>query len=151
MRTGENGARMRQPNMKPRHDVAIAIVHRNGRWLVALRRPDAHLGGLWEFPGGKLHDGESATDAALRELREECAVEADVERVLPPVEHDYGDRRVRLTAVLCRWRSGEPQPLSGEVCRWVTRGELAELAMPALNAEIIAAATGEAQPRTGCD
>jgi mutator protein MutT len=120
-------------------DVAVALVRRDGLWLVARRPPDAHLPDVWEFPGGKCQAGESAEQTALRELREECGVIAVADEILGAWTHDYGDRVVRLTAVLCRWNSGEAQPLGCTACRWVSLAELASLEMPAVNAEIIAA------------
>lgn len=117
--------------------VAIALVHRGNRWLVARRRPEAHLGGLWEFPGGKREGTETPAETALRELHEECAVEAVVEAELGTLRHDYGDRVVSLTPLVCRWRSGDGAAHGCEECRWATLGEISGLPMPALNAEII--------------
>lgn len=122
---------------KPRFKVGLAIVHRDGRWLVAKRRPDAHLGGLWEFPGGKCEPGEQPPDAAIRELREECGVEAEIERVLEPLVCEYDDRIVELTAAICRWVSGEAQALESDQCRWVLLSEMRKLDMPEVNAEIM--------------
>ena len=125
---------------KPTHDVALALVARGDEWLVARRHADAHLGGLWEFPGGKQHPGEAAADAAVRELLEECGVRAVALRALPACVCEYEDRVVRLTPVLCRWTAGVPQALGNEVCRWAATAELAALEMPAVNAGIIGAA-----------
>lgn len=136
---------------KPFFEVALAVVVREARWLVARRRADVHLPGVWEFPGGKCEAGESPDRAALRELREECAVEAVVERVLEPRECDYGDRTVRLTPVLCRWTGGEGEALHSDECRWVTGEELRCLAMPAVNAGIVAAALAWAGGRTSAE
>lgn len=119
-------------------EVAVAIVRRESLWLVAKRRPDVHLGGLWEFPGGKLHAGESPPEAALRELMEECAVSARVERQLPPATHAYDDRTVRIHPILCVWERGEPRPVGSEECRWVSTEALVALDMPALSRAIIA-------------
>jgi mutator protein MutT len=124
---------------RPSYEIALALVHRAQRWLVARRHADAHLGGLWEFPGGKCMPGESPVVAALRELAEECAVRANPIAVLAPVTHAYADRIVRLTPVICRWESGEPQPLASAACRWVSATELRELDMPEATAPIIAA------------
>ena len=123
---------------KPVIHVAVAVVQRDRLWLVARRRQDAHLPGVWEFPGGKLRQGESPAAAAIRELREECAIEAVAERRLRPVTGEYADRRVSITPVACRWRSGEPQPVGNDECRWVSLSELRALTMPPVNAEIIA-------------
>lgn len=121
----------------PVRRVAIAIVLREGRYLVAKRHPDAHLGGLWEFPGGKFEATETAQQAALRELREECGIEALPERSLRQFRHDYGDRIVEITPTICRFASGEARPLGSVECRWVSLQELRELKMPAANAEIL--------------
>jgi mutator protein MutT len=125
---------------KPTQHIAIALVHRDDRWLVAQRKSDAHLAGLWEFPGGKCQLHETATQAALRELYEECAVRAEPQCVLDAVTCEYDDRVVHLTPVICRWRSGEPQPLANQRCRWVSGTELQGLEMPAVNATIVRAA-----------
>lgn len=125
--------------MKSEVEVAIALVHRGENWLVAKRPPGVHLGGLWEFPGGKREAGESPAETALRELYEECAVSATAEAALPALRHDYGDRVVALTPVVCRWTHGEAMPRGCAECRWATLDEIAVLHMPALNAEIIAA------------
>lgn len=127
---------------RPVTDVAIAIVRRDDRWLVALRPADVHLPNVWEFPGGKRAPGESAEQTALRELREECGVEAVAEQIIGVFEHDYGERLVQLTPVLCRWSAGEPEPRECAACAWVTTEELMRLEMPALNEEIIRALIG---------
>lgn len=119
------------------HQVALALVHRDDLWLVAKRHAHAHLGGLWEFPGGKLHPGESPEECAVRELVEECGVVATVEHTLPTVVCEYNDRIVHLVPVICRWVRGEAQPLASDACLWVTRDQLLRLDMPAVNAGII--------------
>jgi 8-oxo-dGTP diphosphatase len=92
---------------------------------------------LWEFPGGKCETDEGPVAAAVRELDEECGVQAVAERALAPVFREYPERCVRITPVVCRWEAGEAQPLDSESCRWVTLAELRELEMPPINAEII--------------
>ena len=129
----------------PSIDVAVADVHKNGRWLVAKRHPHAHLGGKWEFPGGKSKPGETAEQTALRELEEECAVQATIDRKLDTLRCDYGDRIVHLTPVICRWRSGHPRPLACVETAWVSLEQLARLDMPALNTSIIQALSDATQ------
>ena len=127
-----------RPQRPPAVRVALAIVRRDSRWLVARRRDDVHLGGLWEFPGGKCEPGETAEQAAVRELLEECDVVAEVERCLPELRHDYEDRTVTLTPVLCRWLEREARPLGSVECRWVTLDELEAFDMLAANAVVLA-------------
>jgi len=121
----------------PSFDVALALVYRRSRWLVAKRSDDCHLGGLWEFPGGKCEPGETPIQAALRELREECGIEAEARKVMPAFECEYEDRRVSITPVVCEWKSGEARPIASDECRWATLAELRRLDMPAVNAEIL--------------
>ncbi len=124
---------------KPVIDVAVALVSDGGRWLVARRPAHVHLGGFWEFPGGKCEPGEDPPQTAVRELREECGVEAVAVRVLDRIAHEYPDRHVRLAPVLCQRISGLAQALASVECRWVTADELRMLAMPPANASILEA------------
>ncbi|MBU0637307.1 MAG: (deoxy)nucleoside triphosphate pyrophosphohydrolase [Planctomycetes bacterium] len=117
--------------------VAVALVSRAGKWLVSRRLPHVHVGGLWEFPGGKIAADEGPMLAAVRELREECGVVAAALRPLPAVTCDYGDRTVHITPVLCHWESGEADPIQSAAIRWVSFDELRLLEMPAANAEIL--------------
>jgi 8-oxo-dGTP diphosphatase len=64
--------------------VAAAIIVEHGRVLLTQRKPGTHLGGLWEFPGGKVEDGEDPKDALARELREELGIEALVGEIAQP-------------------------------------------------------------------
>jgi 8-oxo-dGTP diphosphatase len=120
-------------------EVALAVVLREGRVLVARRDDDAHQGGLWEFPGGKLADDELPADAARRELLEETGLTAAGAEPLVIVVHDYEDRLVRLHAFVMRIAAGEPRLDGGREWRWVERAELDGLAMPAANARILRA------------
>jgi 8-oxo-dGTP diphosphatase len=122
---------------KPHVHVAVAIVRRGKNWLVAKRYTDAHLGGRWEFPGGKINAGESPADSAVRELREECALHAEPRHTLAPVHFEYADRIVHITPVICAWTSGEPAPLANQACAWVSTPHLRRLRMPPANTEII--------------
>lgn len=124
----------RSPAAQP---VALAIIRRDDLWLVARRPRDVHLGGLWEFPGGKCEPGETPAAAAVREAHEECGVVVEPIRVLPPVRRDYGDRVIDLVAIACRWVSGDAKPIASEECRWVTLDELRRLDMPEVNGAIL--------------
>ncbi len=125
---------------KPIREIALALVYRGDQWLVAKRGASVHLAGLWEFPGGKLLPYETAQQAAVRELYEECAVRAQPLEALQVIVWEYEDRVLRITPVICRWDAGEPQALGNELCRWVDGVELQSLAMPPANAAIVQAA-----------
>lgn len=125
---------------KPVLSIAIALVQRDGRWLVTLRHDAAHLGGYWEFPGGKVEDMETPEQAAVRELHEETGIVAHAHSVQQAHVAKYADRVVRITPVLCEYRGGDARPRASAACRWVTTEELTTLRMPAVNAAIIQAA-----------
>jgi A/G-specific adenine glycosylase len=109
------------------------------RVLIDQRLEEGLLGGLWEFPGGKQEPGEAIADTIRRELREELAIEAEVGAELITVEHAYSHKRLRFVVHLCRWLSGDPQPLASQQVRWVEPSALSDYPFPAANARIIAA------------
>ncbi|MBN8279885.1 MAG: 8-oxo-dGTP diphosphatase MutT [Gammaproteobacteria bacterium] len=95
-----------------------------GRVLIARRADRAHAGGCWEFPGGKLHAGESAADALARELREELGIEVRAATPFMVHRHDYPERRVELHVFRVSAWDGEPRGLEGQPLRWVGVDEL---------------------------
>ncbi len=110
-----------------------------GRVLIDQRLDEGLLGGLWEFPGGKQEADEPIGATILRELREELAIEVEVGEELISLEHAYSHKRLRFVVHLCRWLSGEPQPLASQQVRWVHPTELDAYPFPAANGRIIAA------------
>ena len=109
------------------------------RILLARRPLHKHLGGLWEFPGGKLEAGEDAAAGLVRELAEELAIQVlDCERYLS-LHHDYGDRRLHLEAWLVRAFAGDPIGNEGLEIAWVERLCLDQYPMPVANKPIAAA------------
>ncbi|WP_231594501.1 8-oxo-dGTP diphosphatase MutT [Synechococcus sp. CBW1107] len=109
------------------------------RVLIDQRLEEGLLGGLWEFPGGKQEPDEPIVDTIRRELREELAIEVEVGEELIRLDHAYSHKRLRFIVHLCRWSSGEPQPLASQQVRWVEPQRLEEFPFPAANARIIAA------------
>jgi mutator protein MutT len=115
--------------------IAIAVIERDGCYLVG-RRPDGvPLAGLWEFPGGKVEPGETVEHAATRECLEEAGISVKVGSAYGVVEHQYEHARVRLSFLACTPLppSAEPKP----PFEWRPAAELADLPFPKANAEII--------------
>ena len=121
----------------PPLDVAAGLIFRAGKLLLTQRRPTDHLGGLWEFPGGKREAGETFAECLRRELREELGVEVQVGGLIEGITHAYADRVVRLEFFRCVLRSGEPQPLGCAALAWVSRTELVGYSFPAADARLL--------------
>lgn len=118
-------------------EVAIALVWREGRLLVTQRPPGTHLGGYWEFPGGKLAHGEEPEACAEREVLEETGLCVRRYRRRASIEHVYPERSVRLIPVDCDWISGEPEPRHVAAWAWVRPEDLGGYVFPAANSELV--------------
>ena len=126
--------------MKRIHVVAAVIRGHDGRILIARRADTQHQGGLWEFPGGKVEEGEAPRHALVRELREELGIEVEAARPLIKVQHDYVDKHVLLDVWEVSGFSGEAQGVEGQPLAWVTPRKLPDYDFPAANQPIVAAA-----------
>ncbi len=128
----------------PEVQVAVAVIEReDGRLLVQRRPPSGLLGGLWEFPGGKIEAGESPAEACAREVREELGVEVHPIHEITVIRHAYSHFRIVMSAWSCRLASGVPATTNGEPCLWVTRDQLADFAFPRANRRLIELITQE--------
>ena len=121
----------------PHYDVVAAVTLRgDGRVLVAQRRQEDMLGGLWEFPGGKREGDETLAAALRRELQEELAITVNVGEQLLIVRHAYTHFRITLYAFVCELLAGEPRCVECADFRWATRGELTALPMAVTDRQI---------------
>lgn len=121
--------------------VAVGVVQRRGRVLIA-RRPDhAHQGGLLEFPGGKVEPGETVQQALIRELAEETGLRVSPDALEPliGIRHDYGDKRVFLDVWRTGQAEGEPEGREGQAVAWLAPEALRDEDFPAANRPIIRA------------
>ncbi|MBI4820115.1 MAG: (deoxy)nucleoside triphosphate pyrophosphohydrolase [Deltaproteobacteria bacterium] len=117
--------------------VVAALVIREGRILLDRRKPGGTLGGLWEFPGGKVEPGETHAVALRRELHEELGVDANIGAEVRRLQFAYPDFDLEL--VLLRADvTGEPRPLEVDKVGWFTVAELGELSMPPADLPLLA-------------
>lgn len=123
----------------PHYEVTAAVIGGpDGRFLLARRKKNAFLGGLWEFPGGKRERGESLEECLARELREELGIEIAVGEHLVTLKHGYTHFRITLHVFRCRRVAGEPRCLDCDEVRWVTVEEMAALPMAVTDRRIAA-------------
>ncbi len=123
----------------PHKEIAIGIIRREDKVLIALRPPDGLLGNLWEFPGGKRETYESLAECCKREVEEETGLCVEVDERIAVVKHTYTHFKITLHAFLCRYVSGEASPKSSQEIRWVTLDELERFAFPKANQRVIQA------------
>ncbi len=116
--------------------VLAAVIERDGAFLLTRRHRDAHLGGMWEFPGGKCEEGETHEACLAREILEELGAASRIGDELLSVTHAYPERTVRLHFRRCDLLD-EPRPMLGQEMRWVARHELSTLEFPAADRELI--------------
>lgn len=111
---------------------AAALIDTDGRILVQRRPAGGAMAGLWEFPGGKIENGETPEAALIRELQEELALHVEAQDIMPLTfaSAKVGDRQLLLLLyAVRRWR-GEAQALFADAIRWVTPEEMRALDMP---------------------
>ncbi|NES85088.1 MAG: 8-oxo-dGTP diphosphatase MutT [Moorea sp. SIO2B7] len=124
----------------PHKQIGVGVI-RNDQGLILIdRRPaDGLLGGLWEFPGGKIEPNETVQDCIKREILEELAIEIEVGDHLITVNHAYSQFQITLFVHYCRYLGGEPQLIECDEIRWVTLEEIDQFTFPTANTQIIAA------------
>lgn len=127
--------------MKRIHVAAAVIRSADNKILIARRADAQHQGGLWEFPGGKVEEGESIQAALQRELAEELGIEVTQARPLIKVSHDYADKHVLLDVWEVSAFTGEPHGAEGQPLAWVSARELPNYDFPEANRPIVAAAS----------
>jgi mutator protein MutT len=144
-----NSKQTRNPNLEcktgkdalvtttPIIDVAAGLIFRDGKLLITKRYDDAHLGGLWEFPGGKREPQETFEQCLVRELREELGIEVTVGGLVESVTHEYPGKTVHLKFFVCVWQKHEPQALGCSQCKWIKAEELKEHEFPEADGRLL--------------
>ena len=120
--------------------VAVALVDIDGRVLIAQRPKSKSMAGLWEFPGGKVEEGEQLEAALIRELEEELGIDVS-ENCLAPftfASHSYDDFHLLMPLYVCRVWDGTVTPKEGQVLKWVRPLQLKEYPMPPADVPLVA-------------
>ncbi|HNS38719.1 MAG TPA: A/G-specific adenine glycosylase [Promineifilum sp.] len=150
----QRGTQLERPVRPPRkrtphYDVVAAVIWRDGvpspdgRFLIAQRPLDGLLGGLWEFPGGKVEPGEIMSETLCREIREELTLAIEPGAPLIAIDHAYTHFRITLHAFHAAYIEGEVQHLGVADHAWVTLDDLDRYAFAATDRKIIAALQSE--------
>jgi len=119
------------------HVAVGVLLNDNHEVLIALRPAESHQGGLWEFPGGKVEEGESVERALNREFEEELGISVQVCTELTQIKHEYADKSVMLDVWRIEKSSGTPQGREGQVIEWRALSKLRAVDFPKANERII--------------
>lgn len=119
---------------------AVALIDVDGRVLLAQRPAGKSMAGLWEFPGGKIEEGETPEAALIRELQEELGIDTWASCLAPITfaSHSYDDFHLMMPVFACRKWNGTPQAREGQVLKWVKPSEMRDYPMPAADIPLIA-------------
>ncbi len=135
-RVGQFPKRIKTPKT-PLYNIAVGVVYKNNHMLITRRKPEGLLGGLWEFPGGKVGKHESPEQACAREIKEEVNLSVAVTGHIAQVKHAYTHFKILMEVFSCRYVSGEVK-LKGPVdFRWITLREIDQYPFPKANHKFI--------------
>jgi A/G-specific adenine glycosylase len=123
----------------PHYHIAVGLIWKNGKLLITRRKEKGRLGGLWEFPGGKIEKGESIEHCIQREIMEEVNISVVVKDFFMQLNHTYTHFRITLYVYHCQWVEGVPRCTSCTDWRWVKVDQLDQFPFPKANKKIIAA------------
>lgn len=118
---------------------ACALIDIDGRLLLAERTAGKPMAGLWEFPGGKIHDGEQPETCLIRELKEELGIDVKADCLAPLTfaSHAYADFHLLMPLYVCRRWDGTVTPLEGQRLTWVRPNKLRDYPMPPADEPLI--------------
>jgi len=133
----------------PHKHIGVAVIWNDqGQVLIDRRKQEGLLGGLWEFPGGKIEVGETVEACIRREIQEELGIDIAVGELLCTVTHTYSHFKVTLNVHHCTHLSGDPQPIECDEVRWVNLDQIEEYPFPKANIQIIDALKAHAHANT---
>ena len=153
--TGPDSACMNAPDTSPNSSpggevdvllvTAVALVDADGRVLLGQRAADKHMGGMWEFPGGKVHAGETPENALVRELKEELGIDISQSCLAPFTfaSHTYAipenkSFHLLMPLFICRVWQGTVQGMEGQALKWVRPNDMGKIDMPPADRPLVA-------------
>ncbi|HLP48478.1 MAG TPA: NUDIX domain-containing protein, partial [Candidatus Kapabacteria bacterium] len=120
----------------PEYAVSIGIIIKEDTFYIQERPAAGHLGGLWEFPGGKGENGETPEQTLHRECKEELGCEVEILQTLPVIRHAYSHFKIRMTPFICRLKNGTVHLQGDRPFRWITIDEIDLYPFPGANHKI---------------
>ena len=137
---------VRRARKKPPHqEIVVAVLEREGRYLIGKRPEGGMLAGLWEFPGGKVEKGESHEAALRRECKEELGIDVEVGGLLASVRHAYTHLHVTLNVYRCSIKKGRPRAKTHSEIIWAAAEEFDQYAFPKANHKFLGLLSGAGQ------
>ena len=107
-------------------EVVAAIIKENEKYF-ATQRGYGEFKGWWEFPGGKIENGESKEEALKREIREELATEIEIDHFVTTLQFDYPEFHLTMHCFICHITAGQPQLLEAKAAKWLDKNDLASV------------------------
>ena len=126
-----------KPKTIPHYNVAVGVVWKKDDILIAKRKLGGLLGGLWEFPGGKLENNESAEDCVIREIYEEIGVNIEIKSFISTIKHQYSHFSISLDSFHCLYIDGEPKPKTSSELKWISPKDIPNFPFPKANHKFI--------------
>jgi A/G-specific adenine glycosylase len=118
---------------KPHYDIAVGVIWKGNNLLISKRKSAGLLGGLWEFPGGKIQHNESSEDCVIREIKEELNITVAVVEYISTIQHAYTHFSITMTGYHCRYLDGEPKAIGCADWKWLNAKDLDTLPFPKAN------------------
>jgi len=122
-----------KPAKKPHYNIAVGVIWNKGQILISKRRENGLLGGLWEFPGGKIEKGEDAQKCIVREVKEELGVLVQPASFLKQIKHAYTHFSITMNAYHCDYLQGTPRAIGCDNWKWITPEEIRLFPFPKAN------------------
>ena len=121
----------------PHYQVTAGVIQKGTKILISQRRANDEFGGLWEFPGGKVEQGESLEECLIREIFEELNIQITIKKYLFNVEHIYNKLKITLHIFLCQHKKGTPECRDVQDWQWINFSNIDDYRFPAADKEVI--------------